>query len=106
MKRRKARCCCLLLAAAALFTILQPAALRAAGLLIADGGLGGVLEVKEHDVQVTINNGVAVTRVTEVFRNAENRQVEALYTFPVPRGASVASFSMWITGKDRGGHVR
>jgi len=98
MKKQKARCCGLLLAAAALFTILQPAALRAAGLLIADGGLGGVLEVKEHDVQVTINNGVAVTRVTEVFRNAENRQVEALYTFPVPRGASVASFSMCING--------
>ena len=105
MKKQKARCCGLLLAAAALFTILQPAALRAAGLLIADGGLGGVLEVKEHDVQVTINNGVAVTRVTEVFRNTENRQVEALYTFPVPRGASVASFSMWINGKEMVGEV-
>ncbi len=30
-----------------------------AGMLIADGGFGGVLEIKEHDVQVTINNGVA-----------------------------------------------
>src|SRR5437667_10720264 len=106
MKKQNIRCRGLVLAAAALCTVLQPAALRAAGLLIADGGLGGVLEVKEHDVQVTINNGVAVTKVTEVFRNTENRQVEALYTFPVPRGASVASFSMWITGKDRGGHVR
>ncbi len=105
MKRQKARCRGLLLATAALFTILQPAALRAAGLLIADGGLGGVLEVKEHDVQVTINNGVAVTKVTEVFRNTENRQVEALYTFPVPRGASVASFSMWINGKEMVGEV-
>src|SRR5213592_2546836 len=90
MKRQKARCRSLLLATAALITILQPAALRAAGLLIADGGLGGVLEVKEHDVQVTINNGVAVTKVTEVFHNTENRQVEALYTFTVPRCASVA----------------
>jgi len=26
--------------------------------LIADGGLGGVLEIKEHNVQVTINNGI------------------------------------------------
>src|SRR6185436_7050429 len=55
---------------------------RAAGLLIADGGLGGVLEMKEHDVQVTINNGIAVTKVMETFRNTENRPVEALYTFP------------------------
>jgi Ca-activated chloride channel family protein len=77
----------------------------AAGLLIADGGFGGVLEIKEHNVKVTINNGVAVTRVTQIFRNTENRQVEALYTFPVPKGASVANFSMWIKGKEMVGEV-
>jgi Ca-activated chloride channel family protein len=74
-------------------------------LLIADGGLGGVLEIKEHNVQVTINNGIAVTKVTQVFHNTEKRQVEALYTFPVPRGASVANFSMWINGKEMVGEV-
>ena len=71
---------------------------RAAGLLIADGGLGGLLEIREHDVKVTVNNGVAVTTVTQVFQNLEDLQVEALYTFPVPKGASVANFSMWING--------
>src|SRR4051812_1712712 len=78
---------------------------RAAGLLVADGGLGGVLEVKEHEAQVTINNGIAVTKVTQVFHNTESRQVEALYTFPVPKGASVADFSMWINGKEMVGEV-
>lgn len=78
---------------------------RAAGLLIADNGFGGVLEIKEHAVKVTINNGIAVTEVTQVFLNTENRQVEALYTFPVPRGASVANFSMWINGKEMIGEV-
>ena len=68
----------------------------AAGLLVADGGFGGVLEVKEHEARVTLNNGVAVTKVTQVFHNTESRQVEALYTFPVPKGASVSGFSMWI----------
>ena len=77
----------------------------AAGLLIADGGFGGVLEIAEHDVKVIINNGIAVTKVTQVFRNTENRQVEALYTFPVPNGASVANFSMWINGKEMVGEV-
>jgi len=48
--------------------------------------LGGVLEVEEQTVHVTINNGIAVTEVTQVFHNTESRQVEALYTFPVPRG--------------------
>jgi Ca-activated chloride channel family protein len=78
---------------------------QAAGLLIADGGLGGVLEIEEHSARVTINNGVAVTEVTQVFRNTEDRQVEALYLFPVPKGASVANFSMWINGKEMVGEV-
>jgi Ca-activated chloride channel family protein len=78
---------------------------RAAGLLIAEGGFGGVLEIIEHDVSVSINNGVAVTEITQVFRNTENRQVEALYTFPVPKGASVSNFSMWINGQEMIGEV-
>lgn len=93
------------LAALALMAFTLPTTSQAAGLLIADGGLGGVLEIKEHDVHVTINNGVAVTRVTQVFHNTEKRQVEALYTFPVPKAASVANFSMWINGKEMVGEV-
>src|SRR6266478_115190 len=91
------------LAVIALALLPQPA--RAAGLLIADGGFGGVLEIKEHTVQVTINNGIAVTKVTQIFHNTEKRQVEALYTFPVPKKASVANFSMWINGKEMVGEV-
>src|SRR5262245_1745683 len=82
-----------------------PTASRAAGLLVADGGFGGALEIRDHDVNVVINNGVAVTTVNQVFVNTENRVVEALYTFPVPRGASVAGFSMWINGKEMVGEV-
>src|SRR5437016_11467084 len=83
----------------------SPLSSHAAGLLIADGGWGGVLQVKDHEVQVTINNGIAVTKVTQVFHNTEKRTVEALYTFPVPKGASVANFSMWINGKEMVGEV-
>jgi len=78
---------------------------RAAGLLVADGGFGGVLQIKEHTAQVVINNGVAVTEVEQVFVNTEDRIVEAMYTFPVPKGASVANFSMWIDGKEMIGEV-
>ena len=78
---------------------------RAAGLLVADGGFGGVLQIKEHTAQVVINNGVAVTEVEQIFVNTEDRVVEALYTFPVPKGASVANFSMWIDGKEMIGEV-
>src|SRR4051812_20496785 len=82
-----------------------PRSVRAAGLLVADGGFGGALGIKEHPAHVTINNGIAVTEVNQVFVNTENRQVEALYTFPVPRGASVSNFSMWINGKEMTGEV-
>src|SRR5438034_5057071 len=78
---------------------------QAAGLLIADGGLGGLLAIEEHTVRVTVNSGIAVTEVTQVFRNTGNRQVEALYSFPVPKGATVANFSMWINGKEMVGEV-
>jgi len=84
---------------------MRPNSARGAGLLIADGGFGGVLEIEEHDVRTTINNGIAVTHVTQIFRNTENRQVEALYTFPVPKHASVSNFSMWINGKEMVGEV-
>jgi Ca-activated chloride channel homolog len=78
---------------------------HASGLLIADGGFGGVLEIKEQDVSVVINNGIAVTEIKQVFLNTENRIVEALYTFPVPNGASVSNFSMIINGKEMIGEV-
>ena len=85
--------------------VLAVAPAGASGLLIAKGGFGGVLEIKEHDVRVTINNGIAVTEIEQVFLNTENRQGEALYTFPVPKGASVANFSMWINGTEMIGEV-
>ena len=63
-----------------------------AGLLIADGSLGASCTLKS----TTINGGISVTVVEQVFLNTENRIVEALYTFPVPKNASVSNFSMLI----------
>ena len=63
----------------------------AAGLLIADAGLGGVLQIRQHDVKMVVNNGAAVTEVELVFVN-KDRVLEAPYTFPVPMDASVANF--------------
>lgn len=93
------------LAMGCLVLAVTPPPASAAGLLVADGGFGGKLEIKEQSVQVTINNGIAVTQVDQVFLNTENRVVEALYTFPVPNGASVSNFSMIIGGKEMIGEV-
>ncbi len=91
--------------AALALTLAGVSGARGAGLLVADGGLGGALEIRSHEVSVTIDNAVAVTTVEQVFRNTESRQLEALYTFPVPKNASVAGFSMWIGGKEMVGEV-
>ncbi len=105
-ERRYARPIALaLLGLIGLLLMFQARQVRGAGLLVADGGLGGVLEMTSHQVDVTINNGVAVTEIEQTFLNTENRQVEALYTFPVPKGASVANFSMWINGVEMVGEV-
>lgn len=85
------------------FSITAPT--QAAGLLVANGPFGGALDIKEQNVDVTINNGIVVTQVEQIFVNKEDRIVEALYTFPVPKGASVANFSMWINGKEMIGEV-
>ena len=61
----------------------------AAGLLIADAGLGGVLQIRQHDVKMVVNNGAAVTEVEQAFVN-KDRVLEAPFTFPVPMNASVA----------------
>ena len=92
-------------AAATLLSGLSARTAHAAGLLLADNGFGGALVVKQQDVRVVMNNGIAVTEVEQVFLNTENRVVEALYTFPVPKNASVSNFSMWINGKEMIGEV-
>ena len=94
----------LLLALAAAGAAVCPSPAQAAGLLVADGGFGG-RQIKQQDVRVTINNGVAVTEVEQVFINKEQRIVEALYTFPVPKEASISNFSMWINGQEMIGEV-
>jgi Ca-activated chloride channel family protein len=66
---------------------------------------GPPLEIESQDVDVRINNGIAVTAVTQVFRNNRNQPLEAVWSFPVPNEASVSNFSMWINGKEVIGEV-
>lgn len=97
--------CLTTLAVAGVLSLFTVPAANASGLLIAEGGFGGRLLIKEQIVRVTINNGIAVTEVNQIFLNTEDRIVEALYTFPVPAHASVSNFSMIINGKEMIGEV-
>jgi Ca-activated chloride channel family protein len=92
-----------LLAVAALLIGLSP--LQAAGLLIPEEKNLPPLAMLNHKVNISIDDQVAVTRVEQTFRNHTPRQLEATYVFPVPRGASVDKFTMWVDGKETKGEL-
>ncbi|HJL16663.1 MAG TPA: VIT domain-containing protein [Sandaracinaceae bacterium LLY-WYZ-13_1] len=63
------------------------------------------LAIRYHRVGVSIRERVAETRVEQTFRNHTERVLEATYVFPVPEGASVSGFSMWVNGERRSGEL-
>jgi Ca-activated chloride channel family protein len=75
------------------------------GLLIPEEKTVPPLAMLNHKVSITIDDQVAVTHVEQTFRNHTDRQLEATYVFPVPKGASVNKFSMWVDGKEVKGEL-
>ncbi len=63
------------------------------------------IQVRQHHVHVTIKDGVATTVLETVFYNPNPRILEGTYLFPLPKGASVSQFSMWIDGKEMKGEL-
>ncbi len=61
--------------------------------------------MKSHKVNVTINNGFARTEVDQVFGNNGCDNLRAIYSFPLPRQASLSELSLWIDGKEVMGEV-
>jgi len=52
--------------------------------------------IKYHKVSVTIDSQLATTRVDQVFINQSPMEIEADYIFPLPPGATVTDFVMYI----------
>ncbi len=72
---------------------------QAAGLLKpANSGLPD-LQIREHHVDVVIDNGYITTQIDQIFHNPNAQQLEAIYSFPVPEKAAVGEFTYWIDGK-------
>ncbi len=63
------------------------------------------LTVKYHRVRVDIVNQVAKTSIDQVFINNHSRDIEGTYIFPLPVGASISKFSMYIGGKKVEGEI-
>ena len=63
------------------------------------------LSVKYHRVNVDIVDQIATTSVDQVFINNHHRDIEGTYIFPLPSGASISKFSMFIGGKKVEGEI-
>lgn len=78
---------------------------QAAGLLIPEDKKLPPLAMVNHKVTIAMEDQVAITTVEQAFRNHTDRPLEATYLFPLPRGASVDRFTMWVDGKETGGEL-
>ncbi len=63
------------------------------------------LSIKYHHVDITIDGQVARTNVDQVFINNHHREIEGTYIFPIPQGASISDFSMYIGGEEIKGKI-
>src|SRR6516225_7740543 len=78
---------------------------QAHGLLVPTDKDVAPLAMLSHHVTIAIEDQVAVTKVVQTFRNHTDRALEATYIFPVPKGASVKKFSMWVGNKEVPGEL-
>ena len=57
------------------------------------------ISIQYHRVTVEIRDEVATTHIDQMFRNESKRDnIEGTYVFPVPEGASISAFSMFVDG--------
>jgi Ca-activated chloride channel homolog len=80
-------------------------AAQGAGFLVPTDESIPPLAIKYLRVDTTIDNQVATTHVTQEFQNSTNRQLECTYIFPLPKGAAIRDFSMYINGKREKGEL-
>ena len=92
----------------ALFCILSLGAERgfAAGMLIPKDESIPPLAIESQRVDIRIKDGVATAKIEQVFRNSVNRDLEAVFVFPLPANASISDFVMMINGKRMSGELK
>lgn len=63
------------------------------------------LAIEYHHVRVKIEDQIVTTHVDQVFRNDNDWQIEGTYMFPIPVGATISEFVLWIDGEPVDGKV-
>ena len=80
-------------------------AAQAQGMLIPTDNAMGPLGIKYQRVSAELQDGAAVTKVEQVFVNSGPRPLEAHFVFPLPKGAALQDFYLWMNGKKTKGEV-
>jgi len=62
--------------------------------------------IKNIDVNVSIQDQVAVTQVDQIFFNEMTESVEAIYIFPLPENAMITSLVYWFNGQRYEAEIR
>lgn len=65
----------------------------------------GSPELVDHRAEVGIADQVAEVAVQQVFRNPGSRELQGVYYFPLPTGATVKNFTMWVNGEPVGAEL-
>ena len=110
MPRRHAPLPSLVLVLVLIVPLLLPAGARADGVIVVDPPscapgcpepfpIGDQLVVRSHRVDVTIKDQIATTRIDQVFHNPNEFPAEGTSIFPIPNGAAIGEFTMWVDGE-------
>ena len=58
------------------------------------------LQLKSEKAEVEINDRAALTKIDQTFYNPLHHRVEGYFLLPLPQGAVIENFSMFINGKE------
>ena len=88
-----------------LFLGTVPKASLAAGVLTPIGSGHQPIQIRDHHVNVVINNGFAMTEVQQTFYNPNSQDLEAMYRFPLPKSASLSEVTIYVGEREINGEV-
>ncbi len=81
------------------FLLLMVAPLTANGVVVpphpVEPGNGG-FKMNYHNVDITLDNGIARVKIEEEFENVSSHRLEAVYLFPIPSSAVISDFVMKV----------
>ena len=93
------------LACVATLAILSSLPAQAGGTLTLKGSPDAPIQIRDHQVEVLIQNGFARTEVTQTFFNPNPTPQEAIYRVPVPENASLSEMTMFLGEQTLQGEV-